>query len=337
MAARRPPAVARVLERVTATVREHHMLMPGDRVLVALSGGPDSTCLLHALHRLRRLFRIRLEVFHFDHRLRPDSGKDAAYARRQAERLRLPFHLRTAEDRPDRGESVEAWARAVRLGALAGVLRDAPATRAATGHTLDDQAETVLLALTRGGGLGSVAGIRPAEGPMVRPLIDVTREEVEAFVRALRLRPRIDPTNRDLGIPRNAIRHTVLPAMERALGREVKHPIARSAALLRTDADELARQSEAAARELLEEVPDGFTLPAAELASLPRAVAGRVARLGLIALHVAPQEDHVAAILDLAAGVPGRRRNLAEGLLAVREKEYVRVARTSPGAAGTRH
>ncbi len=337
MAPRRPPAVARVLERVTATVRQHDMLMPGDRVLVAVSGGPDSTCLLHALHRLRRLFRVRLEVFHFDHRLRPDSGKDAGYARRQAERLKLPFHLRVAEDRPDRGESVEAWARAVRLGALAGVLRDAPATRAATGHTLDDQAETALLAMTRGGGLGAVAGIPPVEGPLVRPLIDVTRAEVEAFVRALRLRPRMDPMNRDLGLPRNAIRHAVLPAMERALGREVKQPIARSAGLLRIDADELARQAQAAARELLEEVPDGFALPAAELASLPRALASRVARLGLISLHVAPQEDHVTAILDLAAGRPGRRRHLAEGLLAVREKEYVRVARTSPGPAGVPH
>src|SRR5947207_6017515 len=190
MAQRRPPAVARVLERVTATVRQHAMFLPGDRVLVAVSGGPDSTCLLHALHRLRRLLRIRLEVFHFDHRLRPDSGKDADYARSQAARLKLPFHLRAAEDRPEPGEAVEAWARARRLGALAGVLRDAPATRAATGHTLDDQAETVRLALARGGGLGAVAGIPPVEGPLVRPLLDVTRAEVEAFARSLRLRPR---------------------------------------------------------------------------------------------------------------------------------------------------
>jgi tRNA(Ile)-lysidine synthase len=311
------------------------MFIPGDHVLVAVSGGPDSTCLLHALWRLRRLFRIHLEVFHFDHRLRRDSGKDADYAKSQAARLKLPFHLRVAEDRPDAGESVEAWARARRLGALAGVLTDASATRAATGHTLDDQAETVLLALTRGGGLGAVAGILPVEGPLVRPLLDVTRGEVEAFVRALRLRPREDPTNRDLRIPRNAIRHRVLPTLERALGREVRQPIARSAGLLRVDADELNRQAEATARELLEDAPDGFTLPAVELAALPRALGSRVARLGLVSLHVQPQEDHVAAILDLASGLPGRRRHLTGGLLALREREYVRVARTSPGPAGT--
>ena len=99
---RRPPAVARVLERVTKTAREHEMFAPGDLVLVSCSGGPDSVCLLYSLWHLRRLFKIRLAVFHFDHKLRPDSAKDAAYVRRLAERLKLPFHLRTADGR-DRG------------------------------------------------------------------------------------------------------------------------------------------------------------------------------------------------------------------------------------------
>ena len=335
MAARRPPAVARVLERVTATVREHDMLIPGDHVLVAVSGGPDSTCLLHALHLLRRLLRIRLVVFHFDHRLRPDSSKDAAYARRQAERLKIPFHMTVAGDRPDPGESVEAWAHVARRLAVARALVDVPATRAAIAHTLDDQAETVLLALTRGGGLGAVAGIAPVEGPFVRPLIAVTRAEVEAFVRALRLRPRTDPTNLDLRFPRNAIRHVVLPTMARALGREVKEPIARSAGLLRRDADELDRRAMAATQELFEEAPDGFTLPAVELASLPRALSSRVVRYGLLRLGASPDAEHIDAVLDLAAGRPGRRRHLPEGLIAVREREYVRVARPSPGPAGT--
>jgi tRNA(Ile)-lysidine synthase len=322
-----------VLERVTATVRQYGMFIPGDHVLVAVSGGPDSTCLLHALYLLRRLLRIRLAVFHFDHRLRPDSGKDATYARRQADRLKLPFHLRVALDRPARGESVEAWARAVRLGALAGVLRDAPATRAALGHTVDDQAETVLLALSRGGGLDAVAGILPVEGPLVRPLIQVERKEVEAFVRALRLRPRTDPTNRDLRLPRNAVRHVVLPSMERAMGREVRTALARSASHLRRDADLLSRLAEEATRELLEEVPQGFELPAAGLAALPTPLAGRVVRTGLLRAGALPTQDHIEAVLDLARGRPGRRRHLAEGLIAKRDKEYVRVARTSPGPA----
>src|SRR5688572_14672052 len=114
---RRPPAVARVLERVTKTAREHEMFREGDTVLVSVSGGPDSVCLLYSLWYLRRLFKIRLEVFHFDHRLRPDSGKDADYVRGLAERLKLPFHVRTAEDAPAKGASMEAWATVVRNNA----------------------------------------------------------------------------------------------------------------------------------------------------------------------------------------------------------------------------
>ncbi|HEY6566302.1 MAG TPA: ATP-binding protein, partial [Actinomycetota bacterium] len=92
--ARRPPAVARVLERVTATVRAHDMLQHGDLVMVEVSGGPDSVCLLSSLVHLRRLFKIRLAVFHFDHRLRAGSGADAVYVRGLAGRLGVPFHGR---------------------------------------------------------------------------------------------------------------------------------------------------------------------------------------------------------------------------------------------------
>ena len=86
----RAPAVARVLELVTATARAHEMFLPRQTVLVAVSGGPDSVCLLHSLYNLRRLLRIHLEVFHLDHGLRPDSGKDAEYVRRLTRRLKVP-------------------------------------------------------------------------------------------------------------------------------------------------------------------------------------------------------------------------------------------------------
>ena len=123
---RRPPAVARVLERVTATVREHDLLQPGELVLVCVSGGPDSVCLLESLVRLRRLFRVRLEVFHFDHRLRAGSEADAAYVRRLAARLGLPFHLRVAGDAPagaspsKRGRPSGAGTRPTTSGARSG-------------------------------------------------------------------------------------------------------------------------------------------------------------------------------------------------------------------------
>jgi tRNA(Ile)-lysidine synthase len=334
---RRPPAVARVLERVTKTAREHEMFAPGDLVLVSCSGGPDSVCLLYALWYLRRLFRIRLAVFHFDHKLRPDSAKDAAYVRRLAERLGLPFHLREATDRPEKGVSVEAWA-TVRRGDVANdVRRQIGAKATAEGHTRSDQAETVLLNLIRGSGLEGIAGIDPGHKGSVRvqPLFDVEREDVEAFCRALHLRPRRDPMNEDRRYLRAAIRHDVLPLIEGVTGRGVSASIARTADLLRGDRDELAAIAVAAYEDAVDGDHGGdVRFDVVKLRALPRSVASRVIRLAVYnALSgdwAAPwSKDAIEAVLDLARGRPGRRRDLAEGLKAVRDKEYVRVSRSS--------
>jgi tRNA(Ile)-lysidine synthase len=328
--ARRPPAVARVLERVTATAREHDMFAEGDRVMVMVSGGPDSTCLLYSLHLLRRLLKIRLHVVHVDHGLRKDSPKDAAYVRRVAGNLKVPFVLRTATGAPTPGESVEAWARTIRYAAATDAAREAGAARIAVGHTVDDQAETVLIQLVRGAGPRGIAGMRPAAPHVVRPLIDVRRDEVLAFCRALRLRPRTDPTNADTRLLRNAIRLEVIPTLERATGRDVRGPIARSARLLQQDLDRYgpAVTPEAGAG-VAERTDDGMLL---FLHRFPdEAFHARLVAQVLRELEAPVSQASIDAVLDLANGRPGRRRDLGGGLLAVRDREYIRLARTSPG------
>ena len=318
------------------------MFGPGDRVLVSVSGGPDSVCLLYSLWYLRRLLDIQLEVFHFDHKLRKDSARDGEYVRRLAERLKLPFHLRVAESAPAKGGSIEAWATVARGDAANDTRTKIRARVIAEGHTLDDQAETVLLNLIRGTGLEGMSGIWPALGDrsgrymiQVQPLIEVEREEVVAFCRAIHLRPRVDPTNQDTKHLRNAIRLEVLPAMERATGREVKHPIVRTADLLRDDRTDLF----VAANEVMERVVSGrdgdLRFDAAMLRSIPKTVASRVVRMAIYQVmergDVAPwTREAVEAVLDLAEGRPGRRRDLPAGLKARRDREYVSVSRTSP-------
>lgn len=333
---RRPPAVARVLERVTKTAREHEMFEAGDLVLASCSGGPDSVCLLYSLWHIRRLFEIRLAVFHFDHRLRPDSGKDAAYVRRLSERLALPLHVRVADDRPRKGQSVEAWARIARIRAAEDVRRSIGATTVAEGHTLNDQAETVLLNLVRGSGLEGLAGIR-ARGHAVQPLLHVTRSDVEAFCRASRLRPKRDPMNEDRRYLRAAIRHDVLPVVERVTGRGVVATIARTADVVRRDLDELLRSTVTTSMDGIVEGVRGrdVRIHVKKLRQLPRTAASRVVRFAAYNILSTDEaspwtKDAIEAVLDLAKGRPGRRRDLPQGLKAVREKEYVRVSRASP-------
>ncbi len=329
----RPPEVARVLRRVTAAARRESMFPQGSTVLVAVSGGPDSICLLHSLARLRRLFGIQLACFHFDHGLRLGSERDAAYVRGQSRRVGVPFHMRAATSQPRRGESVEAWARAARYEALEAVRHEVGATLAAVGHTADDQAETVLLWLCRGGGIDALSGMRPVSGTLVRPLLGVGREQTHAFCRALGLRPRRDPTNDDARFARAALRSRVIPELERRLGRNVRDAIVRAAGLLRDDAVVLAMMAEGAMDGLVSTpTPDEIRIQAPGLVELPRPLASRIVRRALWGLGLEPHSAAIGAVLDLAAGRRGRSVALPGGLRATRASEYVRVFRPSPGA-----
>jgi tRNA(Ile)-lysidine synthase len=314
-----------VLERVTATVREHDMFGRGDSVLVEVSGGPDSVCLVVALWHLRRLLGHRLAVFHFDHRLREGSAEDARYTRRLAARLNVPFHLRVARDAPRSGESTEFWARTTRSLAAAETRVESGATRLADGHTRDDQAETILMGLILGWGLSGLGGIAPVNGVLVRPLLDVTREEVEAFCRALHLRPRRDPTNDDTRMLRNAIRLEAIPAIEQSTGRRVRDTFARAAGLLREDAELLWRQALEIAEAQIEATPGSFRLHSHALDDLSQPMASRVVRRGFQLAGLPWTEDSIVAVIDLTRGRPGRRRDLPLGLRATRDREYVRV------------
>ena len=308
------------------------MLRPRDRVLLAVSGGPDSVCLLYSLHLLRRLFRIELEVFHFDHGLRADSEGDATYVLRLAQRLHLPFHLRRAEGQPARGRSVEDWAHRVRSAAILEVHRERRTSRVARAHTMDDQAETVLLALLRGGGLEAVSGMPPVAGPSIRPLIDVTREETRRFCRALGLRPRRDPTNLETNLMRNALRLEGIPALERAIGRNIAEPVVRTAALLRVDADYVRSTRSEHASEPLQDADGSIRLDARAIRDLHRALSSRIVREAMLReLGEMPEQKHVDAVLDLARGRSGRRADLPGGLIARRTRDYVVLSRSSPG------
>jgi tRNA(Ile)-lysidine synthase len=208
------------------------------------------------------------------------------------------------------------------------------ADRIATGHTLDDQAETVLMRVLAGAGAAGAAGIAPLRGPWARPLLEVRRSQTEAFCRALGLRPRQDPTNRDTRYLRNAIRLRGLPALERATGRDVHEALARTGALLREDDAELTRLADLAFDDLARvhggRVPAAVDLRASGLVAAPPAIAGRVVLRAAYAMGASSSRADVEAVVDLAAGRPGRARSLSGGLQARRRGAYVHLARPSP-------
>jgi len=230
------PFAAAVLE----TVRGRALLAPGDRILVALSAGPDSTALAAALAELRDAGEAGpLHALHVDHGLRPGGDEDAACAAEACARLGIELARARVTVAPG---NVQAEARRARYSALRAEAGRVGASRIATGHTRTDQAETVLLRLLRGAGARGLAGIPPRRGAVVRPLIDRSRAEVIAYLAARGLRWREDPTNATPRFARNRVRHALFPAVL-AVAPAAEAALARAADLARDDERALASRA----------------------------------------------------------------------------------------------
>ena len=211
-----------LFEKFKATIVDHRLISNGDTVIVAVSGGADSTALLHLLASLRDEWNLTLVVAHLDHRLRADSADDARFVVRMAAEIGVAFAADLADVRGlahRRKLSIEEAGRLARYEFLDRVARMHGARRIATAHTQDDQLETVLMRILRGDPWEALGGIpikRPLEAAhVIRPLLTVTREEVRRYLSTRSIEWREDPSNRDLRFDRNWIRWRVLPDLER--------------------------------------------------------------------------------------------------------------------------
>jgi tRNA(Ile)-lysidine synthase len=310
----RPP---QVVHRVRETVRREQMLSGGEAVVVAVSGGPDSIALLHLLRRMREEFGLRLHAVHVNHGLHAVSGAHARFVREVSRAWGIPVTVRRVNVRTHarrRRLTLEEAARALRYAALARIARRVGASHIALGHTADDQAETVLLWLLRGAGSDGLAGMpamRPHDGlRVIRPLLDVRREEIVAYLTAEGLRWRSDPTNRARGPLRNRIRQDLLPRLA-GYNPGIKAVLRRLALQVADDAALLDRLTDDAARSMVHRAGSKVTIDVEPFRGLPVALQRRVA---------------VRALRDARGKAPGNIRGLA----------FVHIERVRLMAAGGR-
>ena len=279
-------------------------------MVAAVSGGADSLALL----ALSVAAGLRAEAVHVDHALRPGSAGEADVVADAARRLGAGFRSVRAPVEP--GPNVEARARAARWSALP--------PGAMTGHTLDDQAETVLLNLLRGAGADGVAAMRP--GPS-KPLLALRRAETAGLCAELGLHPVVDPTNADQSLRRNAVRAQVLPLLDEVAGRDVAPLLARTAALAADDAD------------LLTALAAGLDpTDAAALATAPPPLARRAVRAWLTrpGSSYPPDAATVERVLAVARGEV-RATEVGEGRRIARTAGRLRLEPSAGDDTGTRH
>lgn len=324
------PAVA-ATRRAVRDCWDEAELSPGSLVLVALSGGADSLALAAAAAFEAGKQGMRVGAVVIDHGMQAGSAEVAESAAGVARSLGLdPVLVRRVVVGQDGGP--EAAARAARYGALVQAAVELGAAAIMTGHTLDDQAETVLLGLARGSGPTSLQGMpaiaaldavgRPADKglPLLRPLLGLRRAQTEAACEAQGLTPWQDPMNTDPAYTRVRVRSTVLPLLERELGPGVAEALARTAELLREDAAALDQQVEELLGELVQPAEGGLAIPVAALAANPAALRNRIIRaVARLEFGVALNREHTLAAARLVTHWHGQHGVDVPGIRVVRQ------------------
>lgn len=345
-----------LVAQVATTCAQHALLPHGARVVAGVSGGADSLVLLHVLVALREAHNLMLHAAVLDHGIRgAASAADADFVRATAVAWDVPVtvgHADVPQVARDRGLGLEDAARQVRYVFLGRVARAVGADRVAVGHHRDDQAETVLLHLIRGSGIEGLRGmlplaafpgavdvaaeaaarvryeppldraVSPDDAPalyLIRPLLDLSRAEIDAYAAAHDLHPRDDATNRDPAYTRNRLRHVIIPQLE-TLNPNLRATLARTAAILRVDADRLHAAGEAAFEDVLHtQHPAACVLDRARWAALHLADQRYVLRAAVRRLRPTLSDlsfMHVDAAIQVTdAGNVGAQAMLPEGVI----------------------
>jgi tRNA(Ile)-lysidine synthase len=302
--------------KVLRTIERYRMVHPGDRVLVGLSGGADSVALTELLVELKPRLAITLVLAHFNHGLRPGADDDEGFCRSLSERLSLPFasgRVDVAGRARSRKRSIEDEGRIARYEFLEAQAKRFGAQRIAVGHTLDDQAETFLLRLLRGSGGRGLGAIHPVKGGgIIRPLIEVRREEIESYLEERQTSFREDPSNADRRFTRNRIRHEELPRLT-AYNPRIVETLARSASLLRDEEDWMEAESREAFDALAAVSREEVRFDRKALSRHPLALRRRLVRAAIGSLRGLENVSHrhIEDVLALAeAGRSGRELHL---------------------------
>ncbi len=344
---------APVIDRVLKTISRYNMLAPAGRVssarpaadrqptrvAVAVSGGPDSVCLLHVLAECAPRLGVVLSVAHFNHKLRgAASDDDEGFVSKIANRMGLPMYRAEADPFSLTG-NLEQAARDGRRAFFARLRQEDAVDLIALGHTRDDQAETVLFRILRGSGLAGLAGVLPvtAEG-LIRPLINVTRFDVESYMRERGLEARVDSTNAELRFARNRIRQELLPQLEQEWNPNVSEALSQLADLAYDEERWWNAAIERRAAKYLVERADGIEFQTHQLAALPRALARRLIRRAITGIKGdvrGTEFEHVERVLELVELRAGEGQVTLPGLRVTRSFDWIRMEpldlRVAPG------
>jgi len=321
---------------MAGTIRKFSMLSEGDHVVIAVSGGADSIALLHSLINLAPRWPLRLTVAHLNHGTRgAEADADQEFVRRACRELELPFITESVQLDSAAG-NFEQTARRARYTFLRRTAEALGAQKVAVGHTMNDQAETVLLRVLRGSGADGLAAIHPVvDNLIIRPMLECTRIEAVRYLDSLGVSYREDSTNRNIEFRRNRARYELLPYLEARFNPRLVETLAREAELSRETADYLDRESRRIYESLRRTIPGGISMGAEALSRLHPAIRKLVLRQALRDCRGSLARITARLLLDvehLCRGTRSGRRVLIPGqAVALRQFDDLLVLKRQEG------
>ncbi len=272
-----------LVNKILKTIRNFSMLKSGDSIVIALSGGPDSVFLFHILNKLRKKLNIELLTLHINHLARgEESEKDAVFCRKLASSMNTEF-VEVIRDVPGYARknkiSFEEAGRKIRLKVFKEIMETTGARKVATGHTADDQAETVLMKFINGSGIPGLAGIYPVyENFLIRPLLDVSKQEILDYLDENNIQYRIDLSNKDTDFFRNKIRNQLMPLLKKEYNCQIQDALCRTASIFREQALYLNARTDFFINSYVQINKNSTAINTKHLASLPSFVVRHILR-----------------------------------------------------------
>jgi len=330
------PAIADIRRAIREAWAEHG-INPGDTVVIGCSGGADSLALTAAAIFEGKRNQITIVVGIVNHNLQKGSAKVAEEAKAKVVKLGANAVSVIHVEVPKSKNGMEAAAREIRYQALDALAKDHKAKVIMLGHTMDDQAETVLLGLARGSGSKSLAGMQKLSGDKkyLRPLLEIRRSQTEQFCIDSGLEFWNDPQNSQTKFTRVKVRNKVLPVLEKELGPGITEALSRTALILQEDSSYLDEKAEASFKKLAKLMATQIVLDAEDLAKEPKALANRVVLKALVLMGAEPTRGAIEAVMALATNWHGQKPLTLPGIRVIRQGKEITLKSTKtlkPGA-----
>lgn len=317
-----------IFEKVIDAINKYKMIETGDKIVVGISGGPDSVCLLHILDRLKKDFDLTIYAVHLNHQIRGvEAQKDAYFVAQLCEKLGITYFIKSidvVQYCKDNGFSIEEGARKLRYEIFDEIKTKTKSNKVAVGHNLNDQAETVLMRMMRGTGLQGLKGIEHIrQDVIIRPILDLSRKEIEDYCEENNLNPRIDQSNLEEIYTRNKIRLKLIPYMKDNFNDNIVESIVRMSSNIKNDSDYIEENTIEAFNKVAQNNENSVSINVDEYEKLHIAIKSRIIRKAIENLCGSTkniEQKHIEDVFELESDDKiDKQINLPNGIFVYRK------------------